>query len=89
MLHPHGLGRSPLPRRREDLEVGQQWVATGPGRNYIKVEATRLSRGTNLKLAEQEYEELVQVLLGNSRQTMTPVAGEFQARYVFHGGEPG
>ena len=89
LLHPHGLGRSPHPRCREDLEVGEQWVATGPGRNYIQVAATRLSKGTNLKLAEQEYEEVVQVLLGNSRQTMTPVAGEFQARYVFHGGEPG
>ena len=36
-----------------------QWVATGPGRNYIKVAATRLGKGTNLKLAEQEYEEVV------------------------------
>jgi len=89
LLHPHGLGRSPHPRVRERLVVGPKWVATGPGRNYIKVAATRLSKVINLKLAEQEYEELVQVLLGNSRQTMTPVAGEFQARYVFHGGEPG
>ena len=89
LLHPHGLGRSPHPRVRQLLEVGPQWVATGPGRNYIKVAATRLSKEINLKLAEQEYEELVQVLLGNSRQTMTPVAGEFQARCVFHGGEPG
>ena len=89
MLHPHGLGRSPHPRVREQLEVGLQWVATGPGRNYIKVAATRLSKGINLKLAEQGYEELVLVLLGNSRQTMTPGAGEFQARYVSHGGEPG
>ena len=64
MLHPHGLGRSPHPRVRQRLEVGPQRVATGPGRNYIKVAATRLSKEINLKLAEQEYEEVVQVLLG-------------------------
>ena len=71
------------------FDVGPKWVATGPGKNYIQVAATRLSRGNNLRFAEQEYEEVVQVLLGNSRQTMTPVAGEFLARYVSHGGEPG
>ena len=66
--------------------VGPKWVKEGPGRNYIQVAATRLSKEIDLKLCEKEYEELVQVLLGNSRQTMTPVAGEFLARYVSHGG---
>ena len=88
-MHPHGLGRSPHPRVRERFVVGPKWVKEGTGRNYIQVAATCLAKGIDLKLREKEYEELVQVLLGNSRQTMTPVAGEFLARYVSHGGEPG
>ena len=95
MLHPHGLGRRPHPRHRETLRLDKSWVATGPNKNYIKVAATGLAKGlrkgdTGLEFAEQEYDALIKVLLGRIRRTMTPVAGELQARDVFpRGPEPG
>ena len=73
LLHPHGLGRSPHPRHREALQVDPGWVTSGPNKNYIKVAATRLaSRGygrkgdadADLLFTEQEYSELIKVLLG-------------------------
>jgi hypothetical protein len=69
LLHPHGLGRSPHPRHREALQVDPGWVTSGPNKNYIKVAATRLAQGgrkgdTGLDFTEQEYDELIKVLLG-------------------------
>ena len=69
MLHPHGLGRSPHPRHREALRVDPGWVTQGPNKNYIKVAATRLAQGgrkgdAGLDFTEQEYDELIKVLLG-------------------------
>ena len=69
LLHPHGLGRSPHPRHREALRVDPRWVTRGPGRNYIKIAATRLAAGNRPAAAsdaftEQEYDLFVQVLLG-------------------------
>ena len=69
LLHPHGLGRSPHPRHREDLRVDSGWVTQGPNKNYIKVAATGLAKGlrkgdTGLEFAEREYNELIKVLLG-------------------------
>ena len=90
MLHPHGLGRSSHIRRHHKLNVDPKWVATGPNKNRITIEATSLAKRIDLNLCEKEYEALIQVLLGKIRRTMTPVLGELQARDMFpRGPEPG
>ena len=90
LLHPHGLGRSPHPRRAHEMAVDPMWVATGPNRNHRKVAATGLAKRVNLGFAEREYDELIKVLLGRIRRTTTPVAWELRAEDVSPRGlEPG
>ena len=72
------------------LRPVEKWVATGPDRNHIKVAAARLAGKINPDLCEREYDELIAVLLGKIRRTITLVARELQARDVFpRGSEPG
>ena len=90
LLHPHGFGRSPHTRRRDVMPKDPKWRSEDVCRNHIASAATRLSDKINVKLCHDQYDELISVRLGKIRRTMTPVAGELQARCVFpRGPEPG
>ena len=64
------MNRNSLARQRFALQAIKEWVATGPNANWVRLRASKLAGGVDLKMGEEQYRPLIEAFPQSMPETL-------------------